>query len=244
MFLEQAAISLPDESYYREERFAGVRDAFAGHVQRMFELAGLPDADRAARRVFALETAVAGHHWDKVASRDREKTYNLFTWTGVSSEGLDLRGWLAALDPPAGAFDEIVLRQPSFSAGLASLLTGEHVPAWRDWLCWRVIHSAAGYLSEAFVQEDFDFYGRVLSGTPQLRERWKRGVSLVQWAMGEAARWSTSAGTSRLGPWSAWTSWQPLLEAYCESINKLKWMGTDTRRRAAGKPWESTPKIG
>ena len=151
---EQAALSLPDESYYREERFAGVRDAFAGHVQRMFELAGLPDADRAARRVFALETAVAGHHWDSVASRDREKTYNLFTWTGVLSEGPDLRGWLATLDPPAGAFDEIVLRQPSFSAGLASLLTGEHVLAWRDWLCWRVIHSAAGYLSEAFVQED------------------------------------------------------------------------------------------
>src|SRR6201999_2133812 len=66
VFFEQGAISLPDESYYREERFAGVRDAFAGHVQRMFELAGLPDADRAARRVFELETAVAGHHWDKV----------------------------------------------------------------------------------------------------------------------------------------------------------------------------------
>src|SRR5215831_6572279 len=186
VFFDQAAISLPDESYYREERFAGVREAFVGHVQRMFELAGLPDADGAARRVFELETAVAGHHWDKVASRDREKTYNLFTWAGVLSEGPDLRRWLAALDPPAGAFDEIVLRQPGFSAGLASLLTSEHVPAWRDWLCWRVIHSAAGYLSEAFVQEDFDFYGRILSGTPQLRERWKRGVSLVEEAMGEA----------------------------------------------------------
>src|SRR6516162_546274 len=66
VFLDQDAISLPDESYYREERFAGVRDAFARHVQRMFELAGLPDAARAARRVLALETAVAGHHWDNV----------------------------------------------------------------------------------------------------------------------------------------------------------------------------------
>src|SRR5215813_1861368 len=64
VFFEQAAISLPDESYYREERFAGVRDAFAGHVQRMFELAGFPDSGRAARRVFELETAVARHHWD------------------------------------------------------------------------------------------------------------------------------------------------------------------------------------
>src|ERR1700722_6869866 len=132
----------------------------------MFELAGLPDADWAARRVFALETEVAGHHWDKVASRDREKTYNLLTWTGVLSEGPDLRGWLAALDPPAGAFDEVVLRQPGFSAGLASLLTGEHVAAWRDWLCWQVIHGAAGDLSEAFDRKNFGFYGGLPGGPP------------------------------------------------------------------------------
>jgi putative endopeptidase len=245
VFFEQAAISLPDESYYREERFAGVRDAFVGHVQRMFELAGLPDADRAARRVFALETAVAGHHWDKVQSRDREKTYNLFTWAGVLSEGPDLRGWLAALDPPTGAFDEIVLRQPSFSAGLASLLTDEHVPAWRDWLCWQVIHSAAGYLSEAFVREDFDFYGRTLSGTPELRERWKRGVALVEGAMGEAVgrayvgRHFPSGARERMDVLVA-----NLLEAYRQSILELEWMGADTRRRALDKLGKFTPKIG
>src|SRR5580658_8384179 len=245
VFFEQAGISLPDESYYREDRFADVRDAFVGHVQRMLELAGLPDADRAAQRVFALETAVAGHHWNKVESRDRERTYNLFTWADVLSQGPDLRGWLAALDPPAGAFDEIVLRQPSFSSGLASLLTDEHVPAWRDWLCWRVIHSAAGYLSDAFVQENFDFYGRVLSGTPQLRERWKRGVSLVEWAMGEAAgrayvgRHFPPGARERVDALVA-----NLLEAYRRSISTLEWMGADTRRRALDKLGKFTPKIG
>jgi putative endopeptidase len=236
VFFEQAAISLPDESYYREERFTGIRDAFAGHVQRMFELAGLPDADRAASRVLALETAVAGHHWDSVANRDREKTYNPFTWTGVLPEGPDLRGWLAAMDPPDGACDEIVLRQPSFSTGLASLLTDELVPAWRDWLCWQVIHSAAGYLSEAFVQEDFDFYCRTLSGTPQLRERWKRGVALVERAMGEAVgrvyvgRHFPPGARERMDVLVA-----NLLEAYRQSIEKLEWMGEDTRRRALDK---------
>ncbi len=245
VFFEQAALSLPDESYYREERFAGIRDAFAGHVRRMFELAGLPDAGRAASRVLALETAVAGHHWDSVATRDREMTYNLVTWTGMLSKGPDLRGWLAALDPPAGAFDEIVLRQPSFSTGLASLLTGERVPAWRDWLCWQVIHSAAGYLSEAFVKEDFDFYGRTLSGTPQLRERWKRGVSLVQEAMGEAVgrayvgRHFPPGTRERMDVLVA-----SLLEAYRQSITELEWMGADTRRRALDKLGKFTPKIG
>jgi len=245
VFFEQAAISLPDESYYREERFTGVRDQFVGHVQRMFELAGLPDADRAASRVFALETAVAGHHWDSVANRDREKTYNLFTWADALSEGPDLRGWLAALDPPAGAFDEIVLRQPSYSTGLASLLTDERVPAWRDWLCWRVIHSAAGYLSAAFVQEDFDFYGRALSGTPQLRDRWKRGVALVDGAMGEAvgrayvARHFPPGARERMDVLVA-----NLLEAYRQSIEKLEWMGADTRQRALDKLGKFTPKIG
>jgi putative endopeptidase len=245
MFFEQAALSLPDESYYREQRFADVRDAFAGHVQRMFELAGLADADLAAKRVFALETAVAAHHWDKVASRDREKTYNLFTWTDALSAGPDLRGWLTALDPPAGAFDEIVLRQPSFSTGLASLLTEEHLPAWRDWLCWQVIHSAAGYLSEAFVQEDFDFYGRTLTGTPELRDRWKRGVSLVEEAMGEAVG---RAYVGRHFPPEAKERMDVLvanlLEAYRQSIGELEWMGADTRRRALDKLGKFTPKIG
>jgi len=245
VFFEQAAISLPDESYYREERFAGVRDAFAGHVQRMFELAGLPDAGTAAKRVLELETAVAAHHWDRVASRDREKTYNPFTWTDAWPDGPDMRGWLAAMEPPAGAFDEIVLRQPSFSTGLASLLTDEHVPAWRDWLCWRVIHSAAGYLSEAFVQEDFAFYGRTLSGTPELRERWKRGVSLVEAAMGEAVgrgyvgKHFPPGAKDRMDVLVA-----NLIEAYRQSIEELEWMGPDTRRRALDKLAKFTPKIG
>jgi len=245
VFLHQGAISLPDESYYREERFAGIRDAFAGHVQRMLELAGRPDAGQAARRVLALETAVAGYHWDNVANRDRERTYNLFTWSGLLSEGPDLGGWLAALDPPAGAFDEIVLRQPSFSTGLASLLTQEHVPAWRDWLCWQVISSAAGYLSAAFVQADFDFYGRVLSGTPQLRERWKRGVSLAESAMGETAG---RAYVSRHFPPGARAQMDVLvanlIEAYRQSISALDWMGEETRQRALDKLAKFTPKIG
>jgi putative endopeptidase len=79
-----------------------------------------------------------------------------------------------------------VVRQPSYAAGLATLLTDEHLPAWRDWLCWQVLRASARYLSDEFAEESFDFYGRTLSGIPRQRDRWKRGVALVEAAMGEA----------------------------------------------------------
>jgi putative endopeptidase len=247
VFVEQGGISLPDESYYREERFASIRSAYLAHVQRMFELAGSQDAPRRAQNVFDLETAIAKQHWDNVASRDSEKTYNLYTWADAASlaDGVDLGVWLKALGAPDGAFDEVVLRQPSFTAGLAPLLTEERLSQWRDWLSWKVLHDAAPYLSGDFVNENFDFYGRTLTGTPQIRERWKRGVSLVEGAMGEAVgrvyveehfppeskrRMDILVGN--------------LTTAYEHSIRTLEWMGEQTRNRALDKLAKFTPKIG
>jgi putative endopeptidase len=247
VFVEQGGISLPDESYYREERFASIRSAYLAHVQRMFELAGSQDAPHRAQNVFDLETAIAKQHWDNVASRDSEKTYNLYTWADAASlaDGVDLGVWLKALGAPDGAFDEVVLRQPSFTAGLAPLLTEERLSQWRDWLSWKVLHDAAPYLSGDFVNENFDFYGRTLTGTPQIRERWKRGVSLVEGAMGEAVgrvyveehfppeskrRMDILVGN--------------LTTAYEHSIRTLEWMGEQTRNRALDKLAKFTPKIG
>jgi putative endopeptidase len=242
---QQGVLSLPDESYYREERFANVREAFVAHVRRMLELAEHPEPDKAAERIFALETAVAAFHWDKVASRDKEKTYNLFTWDDALAQGPDLSGWRATLGAPTNAFDEIVLRQPSYAAGLATLLTAEHLSAWRDWLCWQVINGTAGYLSTAFAEESFDFYGRTLSGIPQQRERWKRGVSLVERAMGEAVgrvyvdRYYPPAAKERMDALIG-----SLIAAYRQAIETLDWMGADTRQRALDKLGKFTPKIG
>ena len=247
VFFEQSGISLPDESYYREERFTPVRAAFIAHVQRMFELADVQDAPRRAQNVFDLETEIAKQHWDNVASRDSEKTYNLYDWTDAASlaPGVDLTVWRDALGAPHGAFDELVLRQPSFTTGLASLFVPERLTQWRDWLSWKVLHDAAPYLSGDFVNENFDFYARTLTGTPQIRERWKRGVSLVEGAMGEAVgrvyvqehfppeskrRMDILVGN--------------LIEAYRRSIRTLDWMGEGTRDRALDKLEKFTPKIG
>ena len=254
VFLEQSGISLPDESYFREEHFAPIREAFVGHIQRMFELAGLDDAPGRAQRVFDLETAIASQHWDNVASRDSEKTYNLFSWAdattlfdggAVAGQAADLDVWAQALGAPQNALAEVVLRQPSFTTGLAGLLTEDRLESWRDWLAWQVIHGAAPYLSGDFVEANFDFYGRTLTGTPELRARWKRGVSLVEGAMGEAVgrayveKHFPPAAKDRMDALVA-----NLIEAYRQSIQNLEWMGAETRGRALDKLEKFTPKIG
>ena len=248
---EQGGLGLPDESYYREEKFADIRTAYVGYLRKMFDLAGMHDAAARAGRVLELETAIAAFHWDNVKCRDSEKTYNLSTWPAVvttaseATDGPDLNRWLDALDAPDGVFDELVLRQPSFLAGVATLLDAGHLEAWTDWLRWQVIRSSAAYLSDDFVEANFDFYGRTLTGTPQLRDRWKRGVSLVEGAMGEAVG---RIYVERHFPQGAKVAMDVLVgnlvEAYRESITGLAWMSAATQHRAIEKLDKFTPKIG
>ncbi|MBB5633190.1 putative endopeptidase [Cryobacterium mesophilum] len=243
VFIEQGGLGLPDESYYREEKFAEVRRAYLPFLETMFALAGVDDPKECARRVFALESDIATHHWDNVASRDSEKTYNLRSWSEVG--GPDLTGWLAELDPPKSSFDEVVLRQPSFLEGLAALLVDDRVEDWKDWMRWQVIRSSAAYLSSAFVTANFEFYGKTLTGTPELRARWKRGVSFVEGMMGEAVG---RTYVDRHFPPAAKTAMDVLvanlIEAYRQSITGLAWMTTVTQGRALEKLAKFTPKIG
>ncbi len=248
---EQGGLGLPDESYYREEKSADIRTAYVAYLEKMFGLAGVTDAATRAARVMQLETTIAASHWDNVETRDSEKTYNLTTWKQVvttaseASDGPDLNRWLDAIDVPEGAFDELVLRQPSFLDGIAAALTAGNLEAWVDWLRWQVIRSSASYLSDDFVEANFDFYGRTLSGTPELRARWKRGVSLVEGAMGEAVG---RIYVARHFPEAAKTSMDilvgNLIEAYRQSIATLEWMTDATRTRALEKLDKFTPKIG
>jgi putative endopeptidase len=247
VFVEQGGLGLPDESYYRDEKFVSVREAYVAFIERMLTLAGLDDAAAKAARIFALETELASHHWDNVRTRDSEKTYNLKTWGQLSAlaAGADLDLWLEGLDAPAVAFEELVVREPSFVTGLAEMLTEDRLDAWRDWLRWQVIRSSAAYLSTDFVEANFDFYGRTLTGTPQMRARWKRGVSLVEGSLGEAVgriyverHFSPDAKTSMdvlVGH---------LVEAYRASITGLDWMTEPTQERALEKLAKFTPKIG
>jgi putative endopeptidase len=258
VFLEQGGIGLPDESYYREEQFAGVRTAYVAFIERMLTLAGRDgEGDRsaaaAASRIFALETDIAGHHWDKVKNRDSEATYNPMPWTDARAlvaveqvvDGADLDIWRGGLDVPEHSFDDVVVRQPSFVTALGRLLVADRLDSWTDWLAWQVIRSNAAYLSQEFVDANFDFYGKTLTGTPELRARWKRGVSLVEGSLGEAVG---RVYVERHFPEEAKSSMDVLVanlvEAYRQSITGLPWMSEATRVRALEKLDKFTPKIG
>jgi len=249
VFLEQGGIGLPDESYYREEKFADIRSAYLAHLERMLAMAGVADADAAAKRVFGLETDISAQHWDKVRNRDTVATYNLLPWAGATAlagenAGL-LESWRDAMGVPSKAFAEVVVRQPSFVEGLAPLLTADRLDDWRDWLRWQVIRASSPYLHAEVVAANFDFYGKTLTGTPELRARWKRGVSVVEGALGEAIG---RVYVDRHFPGAAKVAMDDLVanlvEAYRRSIVDLEWMTDETRERALDKLGKFTPKIG
>ncbi|MDQ1570107.1 MAG: putative endopeptidase [Actinomycetota bacterium] len=248
VFVEQAGLGLPDESYYREEKFADIREKYVEYLERILTLSGLDDASTRAGRIFALETEIAGHHWDNVKSRDSEATYNLRSWAefaGDTTGEFDLNTWRAAVGAPEGAFDELVVRQPSFVESLPALVAASDLDSWKDWLAWQVIRSNASYLSSNFVDANFDFYGKTLTGTPELRARWKRGVSLVEGSLGEAVGRSYVERHFRPEAKVAMDELVGnLVEAYRDSITNLEWMTQDTRAKAIEKLDKFTPKIG
>ncbi|MDQ1075272.1 MULTISPECIES: M13 family metallopeptidase [Microbacterium] len=245
--LYQGGLSMPDESYYRLDNFADTRDAYRAHIERILDLAGVADAADDAARVFALETEIATHHWSREDSRDAVKTYNLKSWDDtVALAGIDLAAWRAGVAPGReDALAEVVVYQPSFVESLGELLVAERLDDWKAWLRFKVVHSAAAFLPDAFVAENFSFYGTQLTGVPVNRERWKRGVSLAEAALGEAIG---KVYVERHFPPAAKEAMDGLvahlIEAYRRSIRSLEWMTAETRERALAKLDAFTPKIG
>ena len=247
VFLEQGGISLPDESYYREEQFQEIRDAFLAHLERVFALVGLDQPQERALRVLNVESTVAKHHWDSVRSRDAEDTYNLWSLEEVSSTlgGFPFEQWCVATGIPLTAVAEVVVRQPSFVQGLKDVWAGVSLEELRDWFQWQVIKAFSAYLSSDLVDAHFDFFGKTLSGIPEIRPRWKRGVSFVEGVMGEAvgklyvAQHFPPQSKSQMDELVS-----RLLDAYRDSIEQLEWMSAETKMRALEKLASFTPKIG
>lgn len=245
LYTGQGGLGLPDESYYREEKFAPIVSAYTAHVEKMFGLAGLPDPKGAAGRVVDLESKLASHHWDNVTLRDPQKTYNLRTADEAAALFPLLPTWFEAAGIGEDKRAEIVVSTPDFFAGAAGLLESVPLSTWQEWLAMRVVSAAAPYLSAAFVDASFAFYGTTISGTPRNKDRWKRGVAVVEAALGEAvgqiyvARHFPETHKARMQTLVA-----NLIEAYRRSITDVSWMGEDTKAEALRKLEAFRAKIG
>ncbi len=245
--LVQGGLGLPDEAYYREDAYAEIRAAYVEHIATMLRLVDEPDPEGAAQRIMALETALAAGHWTAVDSRDALKTYNKRSRDQLDelAPGLAWAEWLAATQVPDGSFDQVVVRQPEALETAGRLLGEIPLADWRAWLVFHHVRAAAPFLSSRFVDADFAFYGTRLSGIPELRERWKRGVSVVEGGLGEAvgrlyvARHFPPEHKAQMQRLVGW-----LVEAYRVDIEALDWMSPETRQRALEKLDQFTPKIG
>ena len=249
VYLSQSGLGLPDRDYYvtdDDAQLVGIRKKYAEHTERMLAMMGSKTAKRDAAQILALETAIARVHWTKVENRDPVKTYTKTAMKDLPAyaPGFDWTSYLAAAGVSAKVSD-VVLYQATYLKAFAELFASTPLPAWKVYLKWQVLREYARFLNRAYVDERFAFYGTTLSGVPQIRPRWQRGVALVDGSIGEAlgqvyvAKNFPPESKARMEKLVA-----NLLATYKHSIDGLDWMGADTKKEAHAKLAKITPKIG
>jgi endothelin-converting enzyme/putative endopeptidase len=247
--LDQGGLGLPDRDYYLQDepRFADVRKQYAPHIARMFELAGDSRAAalEAARSVVEIETALARASLERVKRRDPANVYHM---TKLAE--------LAALTPAFGWEDyfttvgaprvaELNVAWPDFFKGLQSVVLDTDISALKSYLRWHTLRAAAPLLPTPFVNENFAFYGKTLTGARELRPRWKRCVEMVDEHLGEALGQRYVEATFGAEGKERMSKLVAALEHALErDIRELPWMTEATRRQALGKLAAITNKIG
>jgi putative endopeptidase len=245
----QGGLGMPDRDYYLkadDKKLADARAKYQVHVEKMLALAGEKDAAAKAKAIVAFETDIAKVQWTKVENRDPVKTYNkvMLADLAKTAPGFNWQAWLdAAGIAPKTTY--VIVSQPSYLKAFTGVADQTSLDTWKAYLQLHLIEGYASYLSKAFVDERFSFYGTTLSGVTEMEPRWKRGVNAVERTEGEAlgklyveqnfpaerkARMEALVGN--------------LLAAYKDSINKLDWMSPATKKEAQAKLAKFTPKIG
>jgi putative endopeptidase len=244
-YVSQGGLGLPDRDYYLDAKFADKKTAYRAHVAKVLTLAGWPGAEKAADAIVALETRIAEVSWTKVEQRDADKTYNPRTLAELEAmaPGFPWKAWArgAGLDG-AGS---LIVGEPTAFTKIAAIYGQTPVPVIQAWQAFHTADQASPYLSKAFSDANFDFYGKTLSGQPEQRSRAKRGASLVGGNLGEAvgklyvaAYFPASSKASMEGLVN------DLLVAMKGRIDKLDWMSPATKARAQKKLSTFTVKIG
>ena len=262
--LEQSGIGLPDEAYYREDHYAPIREAYVDMVAKQLRLAGYGDEETTraqADRFLDVETRIAANHWDNVATRDSQKTYNPTDFVTLSDElaHFDIAAWADAWQgaydaTPAAktqtvdltaALQHTIVHEPSFLKGFDAFWNNADLDDLKLWARVHVIIGTASLLSHDYDVANFDFYGKVLSGTTQQHDRWRRGVSLVNGVCGEdvgreyVKRHFPESSKQRMGQLV-----DNLIDAYRVSITNSDWLGEETKAKALEKLSKFTPMIG
>ncbi|WP_272492089.1 M13 family metallopeptidase [Massilia phyllostachyos] len=247
--LSQSGLGMPDRDYYLkldDAKLAGVRAKYQEHVEKLLALSGDGNAAANAKAIVELETELAKVQWTKVENRDPVKAYNKVEIAKLAemAPGFDWNAWLAAAGI-AGKADYVIVSQPSYLKGMAEVLNRVPLATWKTYLRLHTVNGYAGYLSKAFVDQRFAFYGTTLSGAPQLEPRWKRGVSTIEGSLGDAVgklyvkEHFPAERKARME-----VLVKNLLEAYKQSIDTLDWMSPATKKEAQAKLAKFTPKIG
>jgi putative endopeptidase len=245
----QGGMGLPERDYYFEDdaKSKQIRDAYVKHIASMLTLLGDDSAKAAAesQTVMALETKLAQSSMSRIEMRDPDATYHKMPLAELETmtPNLSWEGYLSDLG--YAQVDQVNIGQPKFFAALNDLLASAPLDEWKTYLRWQLISAAAPALSDNFVQEDFNFHGRILQGTKEILPRWKRCVDSTDRHLGFA-----------LGKEYVQKQFPPeakaradkmvhyLIEALREDIQTLPWMGSETKKAALAKLDAFTPKIG
>jgi putative endopeptidase len=256
--LHQGGLSLPDRDYYLRESFAETREKYREHVTKMFTLLSeKPDAAAAhAATVLELETALAKVSRTRVELRDPDKNYNKFAtaeliatnpiipWTVYLTE--------SGLSPAPSATEKnlvplpyAIVGQPEFFGAVDKLLNERPLSDWKVYLRWHLLHNSAPFLQRAVEEENFAFFGRVLSGQPEQEPRWKRSAKVIDGSIGEALG---QLYVEKYFPPEAKVRMNELVEnlkaVFRNHLQKVDWMTEPTRAKALAKFARFTQKIG
>ena len=247
VYTGQGGLGMPDRDYYLKDdaKSVATRARYLTHIATMLRLAGQPDPEGAAQRIYAFEKSLAEVHWTRAELRQVEKTFNPMPAGSLSAKmpGFD---WATMIDASGLAAQPIVIvTQPSALTGTAKILAATPMPVLREYLTFQTIRGAAPLLSKAFVDESFAFNGTTLQGTPQLKDRWKRGVDLVNGSLGEAVG---QVYVERYFPPEAKAKADELVRNLIAAmdirLSNLTWMAPETKVKARAKLAAFTPKIG
>jgi predicted metalloendopeptidase len=247
--LYQDGLGLPDRDYYLKADDAKMADALAKyelHIGKMLTLAGDAHGAVTAHAIVEFEKELAKLQWTKVELRDPVKAYNKvdIAKLGEVAPGFDWNAYLADAGV-AGKVSYVIVSQPSYFKGVTALLDSTPLDTLKAYFNWQLLRANAPYLSKAFVDENFAFYGTVLSGVTEQRPRWKRGVAVTEGALGEAVgKLYVEAHFSAERKARMEALVKNLLAAYKSSIDKLDWMSPVTKKQAQAKLAKFTTKIG